>query len=371
MRSCALLVYKIISTMGVKFIAKDKVSKSVKIWLIIGIVMVFMQVVIGGVTRLTGSGLSITTWDIVFGTIPPLNATQWEEAFALYKDTPQYQKINEGMSLSEFKFIYFWEYFHRLWARTMGFVFMIPFFYFLFVGKLSKVLVKDLSIVILLTIFVASLGWIMVASGLINRPWVNAYKLTFHLCSALAMFAYLLWTTFKVFVPQRLVTNNFLLVTGARVFLFVLAIQIFLGGIMSGMKAGLFYPTWPDMNGVWVPEGLLTAGNWTVDNFAFYDKNTLMPAFIQFTHRGTAYLLIIICLYLLLRLRKGNIPNNYSIHIYMLITMLVIQAILGILTLINCVGNIPVTLGVLHQAGALILLGLTLKLVYDTSHESY
>jgi heme a synthase len=226
--------------MGIKFIAKDQVSRAVKIWLIIGIVMVFMQVVIGGVTRLTGSGLSITTWDIVFGTIPPLNAAQWDEAFELYKSTPQYQKINQGMSMSEFKFIYFWEYFHRLWARTMGFVFLFPFLYFLLVGKLSKVLVKDLSIVIMLTVFVASLGWIMVASGLINRPWVNAYKLTFHLCVALIMFGYLLWTTFKVFSPQRLVINNVLLITGARLFLFILAIQIFLGGIMSGMKAGLY-----------------------------------------------------------------------------------------------------------------------------------
>jgi heme a synthase len=357
--------------MGLKFIAKDQISNSVKIWLIIGIIMVFMQVVIGGVTRLTGSGLSITKWDIVFGTIPPLNTVQWIEAFELYKNTPQYQKINKGMSMSEFKFIYFWEYFHRLWARAMGFVFLFPFLYFLLVGKLSKVLVKDLSIVIVLTVFVASLGWIMVASGLIHRPWVNAYKLTFHLCAALIMFGYLLWTTFKVFSPQRLVINNSLLITGARLFLFLLAIQIFLGGIMSGMKAGLFYPTWPDMNGSWIPDELLTVANWAVDNFVFYDKNAFMPAFIQFAHRGTAYLLIITSLYLLFRSKKADIPKRYLRHIYMLITMLVIQAVLGILTLVNCVGSIPVELGVLHQAGALILLGLTLKLVYDTPKKSY
>jgi cytochrome c oxidase assembly protein subunit 15 len=357
--------------MGIKFTEKHQVSRFVKIWLIIGIAMVFMQVVIGGVTRLTGSGLSITTWDIVFGTIPPVNAAQWDEAFDLYKNTPQYQKINEGMSMSEFKFIYFWEYFHRLWARTMGFVFLFPFLYFLFVGKLSKVLVKDLIIVILLTVFVASLGWIMVASGLINRPWVNAYKLTFHLCAALFMFGYLLWTTFKVFSPHRLVINNSLLITGVRLFLFVLAVQIFLGGIMSGMKAGLFYPSWPDMNGYWIPEGLLTVDNWTVDNFVFYDKNTFMPAFIQFAHRGTAYLLIIISLYLFFGLRKAGITNRYLRQIRMLITMLIMQAILGILTLVNCVGSIPVALGVMHQAGALILLGLTLKLVYDSPNKSY
>jgi heme a synthase len=125
------------------------------------------------------------------------------------------------------------------------------------------------------------------------------------------------------------------------------------------------------MNGYWIPEVLLTVGNWTVDNLVFYDKNAFMPAFIQFAHRGTAYLLIIISLYLLFRLRKTDIPKHYLRHIYMLITMLVIQAVLGVLTLINCLGSIPVALGVLHQAGALILLGLTLKLVYDTPNKSY
>ena len=183
--------------MEITYKPKDQINKVIKIWLSIGIIMVFMQVVFGGITRLTGSGLSITKWEIIIGTVPPLNAAQWEEAFDLYKETPQYQKINQGMEMKQFKFIYFWEFFHRLWARTMGFVFLFPFLYFLFTGKLSKVLIKDLEIVILLAVVVASIGWIMVASGLINRPWVNAYKLTMHLCLALLLFGYLLWTTYN------------------------------------------------------------------------------------------------------------------------------------------------------------------------------
>lgn len=357
--------------MGLTYKAQDKISKVVKVWLIIGIAMVFMQVVIGGVTRLTGSGLSITKWEIVTGTLPPLNPAQWEVEFDLYKATPQYEKINEGMSMSQFKFIYFWEYFHRLWARTMGFVFLIPFIFFLFTGKLSKVLIRDLSIVIVLTVFVASLGWIMVASGLINRPWVNAYKLTFHLCAALVMFGYLLWTTYKVFLPTRLVFHNNVLIKGSRVFLFVLAVQIFLGGIMSGMKAGLFFPTWPDMNGALLPDTLLTIDNWNVDNFISYDQNSFMPAFIQFTHRGIAYLLIIIGLTIFFKIRKASIPIRILRIVYMLVTMLVIQAMLGILTVINCIGHIPVSLGVLHQAGALILLAIALLLVYRTPKVGY
>ena len=155
-----------------------KYRKAVKVWLIIGLVMIFFQVVIGGVTRLTGSGLSITKWEIVTGTLPPLSDSQWLEEFELYKATPQYQKINEGMSLSDFKFIYFWEYFHRLWARSMGFVFLFPFLFFWWKGWIDKPLMQRLGITVLLAAIVASFGWIMVASGLIDRPWVIAYKLT-------------------------------------------------------------------------------------------------------------------------------------------------------------------------------------------------
>jgi len=157
---------------------------------------------------LTGSGLSITKWDVVTGTIPPLSEVAWEAEFELYKATPQYEMINDGMEMGSifqggtFKFIYFWEYLHRLWARTMGFVFAIPFVMFLARGMLSKRLIKDLGIVILLAAIVASMGWIMVASGLIHRPWVNGYKLSMHLSLAFVLAGYLLWTTFKVIQPS-------------------------------------------------------------------------------------------------------------------------------------------------------------------------
>lgn len=143
---------------------------AVQIWLIVGLFMILMQVFIGGITRLTGSGLSITKWDIVSGTIPPLNENEWNAQFELYQQTPQYHKINKGMSLSEFKFIFFWEYFHRLWARTMGFVFLFPLIFFIFKRKISSLLGKRLFIVFLLAALNASMGWIMVASGLIERP---------------------------------------------------------------------------------------------------------------------------------------------------------------------------------------------------------
>jgi len=354
-----------------KFTESNKVGRIVKIWLLVGIVMVFFQVVIGGVTRLTGSGLSITKWEVVRGTIPPLSQVAWEKEFDFYKETPQYEQINKGMSLSEFKFIYFWEYFHRLWARSMGFVFLIPFVFFLFKGRLSKSLVTDLGIVILLAVVVASVGWIMVESGLIDRPWVNAYKLSFHLSLALILFAYLLWTTFKVFKPRPKVFHNSMLRKLSLAFISVLAIQIFFGGIMSGMKAGLFYPTWPDMHGEVIPSILLDSNSWDVNNFYAYDKNLFMPALIQIIHRSLAYVLIIIGLTIFIKGIKAKISSNYTKCLYMLISMLVIQAALGIATVLLCKGSIPVDFGVYHQGGALLLLTISLYMLYITPKVQY
>jgi len=174
---------------------RRRYPRAVRNWLILGLVLIFVQVVVGGITRLTGSGLSITKWEIVTGTLPPLNEATWLSEFELYKGTPQYEKMNEGMSLSDFKFIYFWEYFHRLWARMMGFAFIIPLAYFLFKGYIDRALGKRLGLVFLAAALTASFGWIMVASGLIERPLVNAYKLSMHLGIAFITFGILLWTT--------------------------------------------------------------------------------------------------------------------------------------------------------------------------------
>lgn len=351
-------------------ISNFKYKKAVKVWLIIGLIMIFFQVVIGGVTRLTGSGLSITKWEIVTGTIPPLNHEQWLEAFDLYQHTPQYQKINEGMSLSDFKFIYFWEYFHRLWARSMGFVFLIPFIFFWWKGWIDKPLMRRLGITVLLAAIVASFGWIMVASGLVDRPWVNAYKLTIHLSLALILFSYLLWTTYRVIFPKKRVIHNKLLKSGSRLIIVILAIQIILGGIMSGMKAGLFYPTWPDMHGVYLPAVLSDSAEWNVENFVHYDSGPFMAALIQFLHRNTAYLLTIIVLWFSYKALKLRENPFFKTTIYLLVSMLIIQVLLGIFTLINCVGNVPVGLGVMHQAGALLLLTIVLLVRFQIEPKS-
>ena len=346
-------------------------SRAVKIWLVIGLFMIFVQIVVGGITRLTGSGLSITKWEIVTGTMPPLSAAQWEAAFDLYKATPQYEKINKGMTMPAFKFIYFWEYIHRFWARLMGFVFLIPFLIFVSRGMIDKPLMRRLGMVVLLAAIVASFGWIMVASGLIDRPWVNAYKLTMHLSLAIILYSYLLWTTFKVWYPQPPVFHNTMLKRVGIGFVVLIGLQIVLGGIMSGMKAGLFFPSWPDMNGAFVPEVLLDSRQWTVENFVDYDKTPFMAALIQVFHRNLAYVLTFIGLGLFIAgIRQIKAPLLRT-TLYLLITMLVIQVSLGILTLINCVGAIPVGLGVYHQAGAILLLTVVLFFNYQTTAKTY
>ncbi len=351
--------------MATQFIPNQEISKAVKIWLFIGLVMIFFQVIIGGITRLTGSGLSITKWEIVVGSIPPLNEAHWEEAFDLYKETPQYQKINQGMSMSEFKFIYFWEYIHRLWGRSMGIVFLIPFIYFLNKGMFSKSLFKDLIVVFILASIVASFGWIMVASGLIDRPWVNAYKLTLHLSLAVLCFSYLLWTTFKVVQKNKIVIHNSLLKRLGIVLVFVISFQIMLGGVVAGIKAGSYYPSWPDMNGEIIPKIVLNRSYWLVENFVNYEQSSFLPALVQSLHRFVGYSLIFIVLWYAINAFSTAVTTTFRNGVFLLITMLIIQILLGIFTLLNSVGSAPLELGVFHQAGAILLLSIALFLNYQ------
>lgn len=339
-------------------------KRPVRIWLAIGVFMIIMQVVIGGITRLTGSGLSITEWEIVTGTLPPLNQAQWLEEFDQYKATPQYEKINEGMSLGEFKFIYFWEYFHRLWARSMGFVFIIPFFIFLRRGWMPRPFIHKLLGVIALAGTVASFGWIMVASGLIDRPWVNAYKLTLHFSLALVLFSYLLWITYEAFQPIKVIPAENHLKRFSRAVIIVTCAQLVLGGMMSGMKAGLVAPTWPDVNGAFIPADVFKASLWTAQNFINYDASTFMPLLVQVLHRSVAYLLVIMVAVFYWRARQSAAPVLRQGATAMLI-MVGVQLLLGIITVINSIGTIPVSWGVFHQAGGIILLGIALFVNYQ------
>ena len=274
------------------------------------------------------------------------------------------------MSMKEFKFIFFWEYFHRLWARTMGFVFLIPFLFFYFKGWIDKTLLRRLGVVVLLAALAASFGWIMVASGLVNRPWVNAYKLTLHLSIALAVYSTLLWTLFTTSSHYPQVIHTSLLKKWGLYIGILLAIQIVLGGIMSGMKAGLFFPTWPQMNGEWIPSIVLKGSEWNSLNFTEYDRGPFMSALIQTLHRTLAYILTIISLWYFYKGVTQAPKSTFRTTLYLLPVMIFIQVLLGIFTLLYCKGTVPIGLGVFHQAGALLLLSIILFLNYQLRNSA-
>ncbi len=331
-------------------------SGAVKWWLLCGVLMVYFQIILGGITRLTGSGLSITKWEIVTGAIPPLNEASWQQEFDKYKATPQYHKLNKGMSLAEFKWIYFWEYLHRLWARLMGVVFAIPFAIFLFQKKLSSRLIKQLAVVILLSAITASFGWIMVKSGLVDRPWVDAYKLTLHLSIALITFSYLLWITLHQFLKEKHFTVSSKLKRYSTVLLCILSFQLVLGGLMSGMKAGFLYPTFPDMNGKFIPDALLSASSWTFDSFQHYDIDPFAASLVHFLHRMTAYVFIFLVLRFFCKSKNENTRQHLQTATGIMIVIVTVQVTLGILAVLNFKGGLPVTLGILHQAVGILLL---------------
>lgn len=338
--------------------------RAVKVWLIVGLIMVVGQIVIGGITRLTESGLSITEWEPLSGAIPPLNAADWQEEYDKYAASPQYEKIFDGISMADFKFIFFWEWFHRQWARIMGLVFAVGFVVFWRKGWLDRPLMKRLGVVVALAALAASFGWIMVASGLKDRPWVDAYKLTMHLSIGITLFSYLLWITLKVVNPKLRTFPQTSVDKWIWPLNIVLGLQLILGGIMSGARTAIVYPEWPLMKGRFVPAVLQDASMWTVDNLVNYEQSIFQPALIQFLHRMTAYGLIIILIAFIFqatkRLKGTEIPRVNTLLIIVLIT----QVVLGIATVMSSQGEVPVGLGVAHQFGAIALAGVVVYLNY-------
>ena len=352
-----------------------------RLWLMAGIVLIFVQVNIGGITRLTDSGLSITEWEVIVGTLPPRNETAWDEAFDKYKfhAEKQYENIHGGedMTMSEFKVIYFWEWFHRVWARSIGFVFLFPFIYFLIKQWLPTWLIKRLGIVVACGALAAVFGIIMVKSGFNDdtRTWVCAYKLLGHLSIACLTFGYLYWTWLKVkYQDYELVDKENKSFSNLRSLLkgilVILLLQIGFGALMAGMRAGLIYPyisilVNPEQfwSYLWFEDGGV------VDNIVDYEKSVSIKAWVQLLHRLTAYILSALILWFMYKAKtKISFPQSFP-HAYKgaigMSIMLLVQVLLGILTIVNCVGKIPIIYGVLHQAGALILLAVVL---FSTFH---
>lgn len=363
------------------------IKRPVRIWLLIGVVMVFFQVVIGGVTRLTDSGLSITEWAVIQGTLPPLNQGEWQEAFEMYKVAAkkQYETLHADMTLAEFKVIFFWEYFHRLWARTMGFVFIIPFLYFLFKERqakrnaskeqgswMPKWMLRRLGVVIGLAMLAATFGWIMVASGLNNdtRTWVSAYKLVAHLSIATVLFGYLFWTWLRAQQPVSIDGHLVDLKRFAWIFTGLLAVQIAFGGLMAGMRAGLVHPHFPFFVQGQVLLNALNSSAINTADIVNYESGLAIKAWVQLLHRGMAWVLLIAGFVYARKTLGATISKKLRIANILLITVLITQFILGILTVINSIGRIPLFYGAMHQAVALILLAVMLFNNYQYKNTS-
>ncbi len=320
-------------------------------WLILCCAMIFAMVVLGGATRLTGSGLSMVEWDPIFGVIPPLNEADWEAVFSKYRQSPEYQKINIGMDLDGFKAIYWYEFAHRILGRSVGIVFLIPFLYFLARRMLSARLIPRLAFAFVLGGLQGVLGWYMVKSGLVDQPHVSQYRLTAHLSLALLIYAYLLWLSLDLLLPRRAVAATSVKArTAARLLLAVVAITIVSGGFVAGLKAGLAYNTFPKMGEQWLPPaGWMLEPGWRnlFENIAT----------VQFDHRVLATITLISVLGFWVYMRKTTLPATARIGTHVLALVAVAQVALGISTLLL---RVPVSLGVIHQAGALILLSAVL-----------
>ena len=326
-------------------------NKTIRAWLFVGLIMLIGQVILGGITRLTGSGLSITSWDIITGVVPPMNKQQWIELFELYKQTPQYEKINADFTLKDFKFIYFWEYLHRLWVRSLGIIFLIPFIIFLIRKQIDFFLIKRLALVIILAALTASAGWIMVQSGLVNRPWVNAYKLTLHFMLAIFTIGAMVKCIADVYLMENKPKKGHTrFVMTLLTFTFL---QLIFAGLMAGMRAGLYYPTWPSMNGAFIPAVLLDGSNWTLHNLTNYDRFAFAPALVQFVHRLLAYVLLALTFYFYHK-KRNHVHTSAIKWLTISYLLVVFQVFLGIMTLLKIKTGIPLFYGTLHQLVGLL-----------------
>ena len=340
-------------------VAPAQAGRAVGIWLFCIAVLIAMMVVIGGLTRLTGSGLSITEWQPVTGVIPPLSQADWQAEFAKYQGTPQYELLNRGMGLAAFKTLYLWEWTHRLLGRILGFVFLVPFLAFLWQRRIDARIASRLGIIFLLGAAQGALGWWMVQSGLTDgRVAVSQYRLAAHLGLATILFGYVFWTALEIVGAAR---ADRPISVGARISGFGLAslvfVQMLLGAFMAGIHAGLAFNTWPSYAGRWLPLGLFNLSPWWRNHFENH-------AMVHFQHRTVGYLVALAAAVLFWRLKNaGRSARIASIHVA---ALLALQITLGVVTVVTSVALAPAAL---HQICALALFASALWWAYTLTPQ--
>ncbi|MEX0685542.1 MAG: COX15/CtaA family protein [Balneolales bacterium] len=324
-------------------------DRIVALWLYSGCFMLAVILIVGGLTRLNQAGLSITEWEVIGGVIPPVNSGQWQSAFDQYRQFPEYQQLNKGMSLVDFKYIYWWEYSHRLLGRILGLLFVIPFIIFLWKRKINLNLASKVSGIFILGGLQGLLGWYMVQSGLMGEPYVSHLRLTLHLGLAVLIFGLLFrlalstWYENETKIVSQTIPHY--LRTMVLILIALVFIQILYGGLVAGLKAGFVYNTFPRMGAYWIPLEIGSFGPWWSDVV----NNSVT---VQFIHRMLAYSLSILVFWIWLTIKRMNVNPKVTFASHLLLALIIIQITVGVSVLLTYV---PVWLSALHQSLALLV----------------
>ncbi len=336
------------------FSNEKKINSLFLYWLNISLILVFFIIIVGGLTRLTNSGLSITEWELFKGILPPLNENSWIEYFNDYKKIPQYKILNFDMSLNEFKVIFYWEYFHRILARVIGLFFLLPLIYFYFSRKIDRKYLNICKIIFLLIVTQGIIGWYMVKSGLVNNVTVSHYRLSIHLSIAILIISTLFWLIKNIYSEK----NKFFFKINLynlpfQILVFLIFIQIILGAFVSGLDAGRIYQTWPMMGNSFLPNDLSFD---ELRNIIEFNNHSL----VQFYHRNLAYLIVFYVIILTMFIYKNKLFYLYN-PLKILLLILLIQAGLGIFTLIS---NLNIFLASAHQITSVLLIFSAINLYF-------
>ena len=342
------------------FLEKIEYRKIVAYWLFSLLFILFVIILVGGLTRLTDSGLSITKWDLISGILPPMSLSDWEKSFLLYKQIPEYKLLNFSMTLEQFKTIYWWEYAHRLLGRLIGLLYVIPLVYFTIKKVFKKRTLLSLYIIFFLICFQGFIGWYMVKSGLTDRTDVSHYRLALHLSLAFIILILTFWNYLNFTYKKNLRINIKIPYFLPNVFLFTLLIQIILGAFVSGLDAGQIYNTWPLMNNGYFP-----------DDSSLKDLLSIQaletPSIVQFIHRNIAYFIIFLFILIFVIIYKNKDFIYLRNTTLLVLIFLFLQTILGILTVLS---GAHIVLASMHQIGSIFLIITSLVLVFKNSRTN-
>ena len=346
--------------MYINFMSDENKNNYISYWLLLTTFLVALMIIVGGLTRLTNSGLSITKWELFSGILPPLSLNDWKQLFSLYQQIPEYKLVNSSMTLEQFKVIYWWEYVHRLLGRTIGLLYIIPLIFFTYKKKVNKNFLISFYLIFFLIFFQGVIGWYMVKSGLSERIDVSHYHLALHLTFAFVIFILLLWNYLKYINNEDFNFYRKLPLYLPIFFISCIVLQIIIGAFVSGLDAGQIYQSWPLMNKSYFPDDSNLKDLFSLNSFS-------TPSLVQFIHRNMAYLILLIFFIIATIIFKNNDFIYMRKTILLVFVSLFLQIVLGILTVLS---GAQIILASMHQIGSIILISTSLILVFKNSKIS-